>query len=214
MEGKNYFINRLNNFIDPSFQIPLKKRIDFLKELKNLINFSNEKFKEFTTPTVNNNKIYNGSTLHIDTIFNPITKVNYIIEENENILVNNTIEKYSFVENLTTLINSNKYIEKNFPYLKQCIPDLFNNSLYNSYVKGTIANTNLGDEKQLLDYIEKTSIIDLDKFYPLKNKSLKHTIILEIWTNGSIHPRDALIFTFQHLSFLFLNCKSSIRQLF
>ena len=42
----------------------------------------------------------------------------------------------------------------------------------------------------------------------LQNKSttqIKHNVILEIWTNGSIHPRDALYSGFKHLISLFSN---------
>jgi DNA-directed RNA polymerase alpha subunit len=33
----------------------------------------------------------------------------------------------------------------------------------------------------------------------LKKETIKHNIILEIWTNGSIHPRDALYQGFKML---------------
>jgi len=45
--------------------------------------------------------------------------------------------------------------------------------------------------------------------HPLKNNDSLHNIILEIWTNGSLHPRDALSLAFQNLSFLFLNMQKT-----
>jgi len=35
------------------------------------------------------------------------------------------------------------------------------------------------------------------------NVSPKQVVLLEIWTNGSLHPRDALLMAFKNLSYTF-----------
>ena len=41
----------------------------------------------------------------------------------------------------------------------------------------------------------------------LKTEGLKHNITLEIWTNGSLHPREAMYQAFKHLVTLFSKLK-------
>jgi DNA-directed RNA polymerase subunit alpha len=52
----------------------------------------------------------------------------------------------------------------------------------------------------------------LSKNLTLKNKtldSLNYKIILELWTNGSIHPRDAISYAFKELVSTFLNLEKA-----
>jgi hypothetical protein len=64
---------------------------------------------------------------------------------------------------------------------------------------------------ELINYIDTFSDSELLSSYrslhPLSliKKGSLHTIILEIWTNGSLHPREALSSAFSNLASLFLH---------
>lgn len=162
----------------------------------------------------------NASPLNIDAVFSPIKKVNYIIEVSENKIVNNSNKKYSFMDNISNLMESGDFYKKNFPFLttgysaytaaKTALPLGFTGGVPQS---GSVGSKNaLRDQnvmQDLLEYVETYSTDELwsssRSLHPLRKEGALHTIILEIWTNGSLHPREALSMAFSHLTSLFLN---------
>lgn len=222
MEGKNYFIQKSNSLIDSSL---IKKRENLLNDLKDLLISSKTshkvklKSKNDLEPRPSKNSFRNSSFLNIDAIFNPVTKVNYIIEVSENQLVKNALDKSAFVDDLTSLLNSSVLLKKNLPFLKTLFSNLkaYNNEVFSAdRVGGTEYQKNTPQTESFdsfmnhfLDYVDNLSTTEFSQMStslnPLKKGGTKHNIILEIWTNGSQHPRDALSNAFYNLSFLFLN---------
>ena len=159
----------------------------------------------------------NSKELFLDSIFNPINKVNYIIETNDLKLTESKLQKAlkfsEFYETIKKL--------KNFKVPSATISE--------AEQEGTLRDTLLEDSKILFPFenykdiqnlpnqIEKefktssikeefNNLFELnDKLKFLKTESVTHNIILEIWTNGSIHPRDALYQAFTNLVKLFSN---------
>lgn len=56
---------------------------------------------------------------------------------------------------------------------------------------------------------EKTEVIPNSNVLQTNSNSLNHKIILEIWTNGSIHPREAISYAFKNLVSTFLNLEKA-----
>jgi DNA-directed RNA polymerase subunit alpha len=56
---------------------------------------------------------------------------------------------------------------------------------------------------------QNTDIIAKSKDLQKISNSLNHKIILEIWTNGSIHPREAISYAFKNLVSTFLNLEKA-----
>jgi DNA-directed RNA polymerase alpha subunit len=137
------------------------------------------------------NLFMNATPLNIDTVFNPVTKVNYIIEANENYLVDSLHKKTTFIDEISSLLESSKYLKTNFPFL-------------NNVVSSETLN-----EKEITNIIDTLSTSEFNflanSMHPLKRESTPHTILLEIWTNGSLHPRDALSIGLNNLTSVFLN---------
>ncbi len=131
---------------------------------------------------------HESKALNLDCIFNPVTKVSYIIQDFDNQVVNDFYDNMTFINQISSLIESSHFLNKNFPYLTKEI------SL---------------NKKSVLDFVEiytKSEIKEICNYlHPLKKQNSLHHIILEIWTNGSIHPREALLFGLQNLSTTFLN---------
>ncbi len=150
----------------------------------------------------------NSKPLVIDAIFNPINKINYIIETNDFKESPSKLqlsgETAQLNEMLNTNSNSNSFLSLNGSnedtHLKTAIQDNFQLS---------------GNKKESLNKIsseivqsEIETILDLkSEINMLKKDSIKHNLILEIWTNGSIHPRDALYQSFKSLIKLFSKLK-------
>nr|UZA61381.1 RNA polymerase alpha subunit [Chlorogonium euchlorum] len=234
----------------------------------------------------------NASPLNIDAIFNPIKKVNYIIEVSENKIVNKNNEKYNLTNNLSTLIESGDFYKTNFPffgtgtffllknneinlplseekedgnfrnaslaltlseeleierpygeqktatynliplgskalltpkeslYMRQNINSEGANNKFNGLLptKGGLLRADQKKFSQtfmqnLLEYVETYSTDELlntsRSLHPLRKESVLHTVILEIWTNGSLHPREALSIAFSHLTKLFMNLEKT-----
>jgi DNA-directed RNA polymerase alpha subunit len=199
MEGKGYLIQKNNSFIDYNL---VKKRSNFLNELsyqtlksdtffkksqlpeENLISGAHDSFSK----TLKKANFQENKPLNLDCIFNPVTKVSYIIEDFNNKVITDFHDNMTFINDISSLIESSHYLNKNFPYLTKEI------SL---------------NKKSILDFLEiytKSEIKEISNYlHPLKKPNSLHNIILEIWTNGSIHPREALYFGFQNLSTTFLN---------
>jgi DNA-directed RNA polymerase alpha subunit len=148
----------------------------------------------------------NSNPLTIDAVFNPITKVNYIIEVNdfkaatEKIQISvETNELYEIIKNpsLSEEISLNNNFEKE---LKKYMES---NLIYNP-------NMDLVPSQfpSAIDQTELETILELKReINNLKKQTVKHNLTLEIWTNGSIHPRDALYEAFKNLIKLFSNLK-------
>lgn len=181
-----------------------------------------------------NKKDYIGGTafksatqLFLDTVFNPVTKVNYIIEAIESKSLTNNHIKSSLVDDLTNFLETSNMCKTNFPLKKLSTRDKTQKK------KKTLKNINVSfsakheftslsplttartqkQHKKIIEIMNRYLDFELNIFstslHPLKNNDSLHNIILEIWTNGSLHPRDALSLAFQNLSFLFLNMQKT-----
>lgn len=185
----------------------------------------------------------NSKQLNIDAVFNPVTKVNYVIEKSDNYIVESFNEKYNLIENLTSFLDSSTFLEINFPY--------FHKKWGTGISETSIDKENLAENKDpealyrkdmsqnLLDYVTNLSSSDLDMLCTPENDSHytgieipsfvsesilpitvdkdsfeqlfpsglktnpKEVILLEIWTNGTLHPRDALLMALNNLSYTF-----------
>lgn len=264
----------LDNFLEEEgetssvYQSITKKRQNLLKQLKTLILTSEDaKKRKLSTENVfkgiPQKQVFEKKTnrfsskekskqLNIDAVFNPVTKVNYIIEGMDNYIVENMYEKYKAIENLTSFIDSSTFLTNNFPYFKEIWSQKNNTMLKNSSFADENTNKSLPDSdkttlsKDLIDYVtslSKTELASLctpegnshykgiglssftaksqlssqlntdyvkDVFESNVNIYSKQIIFLEIWTNGSIHPRDALSMAFQNLAYAFNIDKSKI----
>ena len=262
-----------------------KKRQNVLKELKKIINLGKEecisseegvytpkpfsKEKRFS----NHNSLFEKKEklssltkertkpLSIDAVFNPITKVNYIIEDIENSRVEKAYENVKTIENFTTFLDSSLFLKTNFPYFhpiiensqkntirkgreekeereereendvlreeknrvkKQAIArDCFHyiTSLSNTDLKSLCTSEGKSHYKGIglslfspeLQFKEQRSkdIFDSDSFEANESNEFnvhflkRQIILLEIWTNGSIHPREALTMAFKNLASTF-----------
>jgi DNA-directed RNA polymerase alpha subunit len=148
----------------------------------------------------------NSNPLTIDAVFNPITKVNYIIEINDfkaaaskmQISVE-TNELYEMIKNpnLSEEVSLNNNFEKELKkYMENSLSYNPNMDLVGSQIPNAI------------DQTELETILELKReINNLKKQTVKHNLTLEIWTNGSIHPRDALYQAFKNLIKLFSNLK-------
>jgi len=139
-------------------------------------------------------EIKNSTSLNLDTIFNPITKVSYMIEDFDNKIVEDLNDKANFVNDISNLIDSSQHLKKNLPFLTQEI----------------FLDQNQNEISKLVDTYSISEIKKLSSsLHPLKKHNSLHNVVLEIWTNGSIHPRDALYIAFDKLSSAFLNMKKT-----
>lgn len=223
MEGKSYLIQKNTDFINYSM---VKKRRLLLKNLKDLVSKSNissknqlvlkealnaqslttrllsskDKKKDETHIDQPLNDFKNASPLNIDAVFNPIKKVNYIIEVNDNNIVNYSNEKNSFIDEISSFMESGDLYKRSFPFLT---------NTFSGILPEKLNFNNLNVMKNLIDYVESYSTEELwtdsRSLHPLRKDGLLHNVILEIWTNGSIHPREALSLSFANLTNLFLN---------
>lgn len=199
------------------------------------------------------NKSQTFKLLNVDPVFNPINKVNYIIEVNEHKIVEKAFEKSNIIENSYEILNAsshpsfqndlnnydsqstnlilnklNSFVEKpvlryfeNLLNYKTNLARLKNRSLKMTEVRKKVQqpinltvqnldniNQILGLKNQIVNTNHDASSIDLSIMNPsLKTEGLKHNITLEIWTNGSLHPREAMYQAFKHLVMLFSKLK-------
>lgn len=152
---------------------------------------------------LNNNRkkvFFNVNSLNIDAIFNPITKVNYIIEVNDFKIAQNRLQtSFKIAELYETLAgiwpeSKTKHIIGDFDNTKNSAQVIENSSLKKMTSTGSPELTTLLELNQELSALTKENI--------------KHNITLEIWTNGSLHPRDALNQAFKNLIKTFLQLKN------
>lgn len=257
MEGKNYILAK--TILEDEL---LKKRESVLNSLKEFLTIADDQSdsktaasgtKKSSNVLAQGTFVKNGTQLFLDAIFNPVTKVNYIIEINENKLVENSNKKYSIAEDLSALINSKDELKSVFPFLlqsgKSTADDFkplnkdFTGGLLEAKPskskktslrpQGAVPSAGAAQEskttgiaestpksadqtKELIEYIENVTssgtndlMIFNSCFHPLKKENVTHSINLEIWTNGSLHPRDALYTAFNTLSNVFLNLQKT-----
>ena len=171
--------------------------------------------------TISMNKktlFFNSNPLNIDAVFNPINKVNYIIDVND---FKTTASKIQFSSETSELYemfkNNNSLKPKYFDPIKKRETDLKNfiqkqlcpNPPYGGVNgdKSIISSSStLKWDSEISEEIE--NILDIkSEINILKKETTKHNITLEIWTNGSLHPRDALYQSFKHLIKIFSKLK-------
>ena len=186
----------------PSINLALKdRRANVSKKKINNIRFFKQKPESI---------FFNSNPLIIDAIFNPVIKVNYLIEVNDFKMTQNFLESSLQTSELFELLNISKtnirvgnsnqlptstnLEEQSFPFsptdwqVDSIIPGS-TKSLENIYQ--TIYNKNPKFLETLLSIKHEMNL--------LKREIPKHNIILEIWTNGSMHPRDAIYQAFKNL---------------
>jgi len=250
-----------NNF-KPNDKFKDDKMVELNKDTKvsNLgseMRKSSQFVKPFLDKNINTEPFYNNSKqLNIDAVFSPVTKVNYIIEGYDNYIVQSFNEKFKLIENLTSFLDSAKFLETNFPYFSKQLKteDVEQTSSSSKIVSEDKifknSDTEKNDEfsqkfisKKLLDYVTNLSTSELailstpegyshfkgigipssftESIIPSKlnlepfgesfqsglNTNSKQVVLLEIWTNGSLHPRDALLMAFKNLSYTFSSDK-------
>jgi DNA-directed RNA polymerase alpha subunit len=272
---KNYYnyLNKKNKTIlDTKYFVRSKA---FFKQDQNL---GLKKKESIGQPKTDSFK--NLNLLNVDAVFNPINKVNYIIEVNEHKIVENAFEKSNIMEDSYKLINSSFHpsfkettpflneasltkkvnIEKSKPLLSKsglrCLENLLNYQINLARLKNlrykkkiSLNKTELNDKKEssfdlITNKIDSNrnakiketwvgnNLENIDQIIELKNQAtfekinpivnskgvdlwisnkkkdaLKHNIIIEIWTNGSLHPREAMYQAFKHLIKLFSKLK-------
>jgi len=214
-------------------------------------------------------------TLTLDAVFNPVTKVNYIIEGIDNSLVAQSYENLKAIENLTSFLDSSLFLKTHFPSFhpigeeiqkhilrkereereereenalsreekmraktKAVARDCFHyiTSLSNAELKSLCTSEGkshykgIGLENSANSFSPQSHSADAEPVHSPPPRSphndqgqtgfepnafeskesrsrppdvffLKRQIILlEIWTNGSIHPREALTMAFKNLA--------------
>ncbi len=202
-----------------------------LEEKKRLNNFwqnGKRKANQVLSVDVINEK---SKQLNIDAVFNPVTKVNYIIEGYENYIVESYNDKVKGIEDLTSFLDSSVFLETNYPFLssagressfskKAVSENSPTNKLLDSLIEGSkIPSSTLMNLCTSEGYSHYKGI-GIPSSYPKLtvpsalpknfsnletciNTGSKQIIVLEIWTNGSLHPREALSMAFKSLSSIF-----------
>lgn len=228
-EGKNYIIQKASKKNHPSQLAPgqvaldgpnFQKRCLLLRKIKQIsgVSFVSNLKKPLNK---SNNKNYadfsNSNPLPLDAVFAPVRKVNYIIEYSEHKTIDTC---FSYSKEINELLNFLK------PLLPVNELDGSNNPLTSlkSQTQKTFfsvkRHTSLDPRTKRGEFItkdtsdkEKRLKSSLNEILDIKNQltsinlstervipsSIKHNVIIEIWTNGSIHPREALYQGLQHL---------------
>jgi len=197
------FLNEIKNFLPPTFpSVSLRETEGSSRGAKQLsFESQNQGFMNKQTRVVlsqNKNKnmnssiTYNNSSINLDTVFNPVTKVSYIIEDFENKIVDDSNKKVNFVNDVSSLIESSHYLKTNLPFLTKEI------ALNQTEISKFVDTYSTFEIQKLSSYL-----------HPLKKQSSLNSITLEIWTNGSLHPRDALYMAFEKLASVFLSMEKT-----
>lgn len=167
------------------------------------------------------------NSLNIDAIFNPITKVNYIIETNDFKIAQNklqtsfnTSELYDTLAGLWPQPHKKNLISEIGPmgqynnvYDRIGI-DIQNESISPTGEKTLYSKTPIQQNLSInlltaSNKYELTNLLQLNhELSALTKETIKHNIILEIWTNGSMHPRDALNQALINLIKIFVKLKN------
>jgi hypothetical protein len=168
---------------------------------------------------------FNSSPLTIDSIFNPVTKVNYIIEVNDFKISQDQFSKSNETSELLELLNVSKietklvdFTNNFFDSNTEKIPTIKKNSVinyspkaernksselnYQSSLSNSIIYSNNVSNTTTIPVLQ--NLLEIKHEINLIKKDIpKHNIIFEIWTNGSIHPRDAIYQGFKNLVRIF-----------
>jgi DNA-directed RNA polymerase alpha subunit len=135
----------------------------------------------------------NSTSLHLDAVFSPVTKVNYIILENDQFIVEKYNEKRDVVNALSSFISSHAFYFQNVEKKKK------RNTSSDPFPSF--------NKEEVYSFVDSLSTLELSNLtrsiHPLKKESSKQHVVLEIWTNGSLHPRDALSSALKSLSLTF-----------
>lgn len=165
--------------------------------------------KQVYSQTLNKKMVFlNSNPLTIDAIFNPITKINYIIDTHD---FKTSSEKFQISFETSDLFE----MFKNPSSLNEfSIPDFLEKDLKTYLNSHPIYKPqdvlSINKIPNSLSQNELETLLELKRdLNSLKKDTLKHNLILEIWTNGSIHPRDALYQGFKSLIKLFSNLKKT-----
>ncbi len=230
MEGKGYIIQK--NLVAPSLSLHvldsakpkglaalreptseqneihnrlITKRTEFVNQLEKSLNI-NERKKQTSTNNINTSNyttnFVNSKPLNLDCVFNPVTKVSYIIEDFNNKLINDFNYSFNFANDVTSLVESSYYLQNLNSHNEKSKFDKAQTIAEHTILSQNIVN--------LVDSYSKDEIQELLTYLnnpPLQKPKSLNNIVLEIWTNGGIHPREALTVGFQNLSSLFLNFK-------
>ena len=151
---------------------------------------------------------FKANPLNIDAIFNPIKKVNYIIEINDfkaapqkMLYEIETSELYEMLKNSNLL--SSTILEKELDNTR--VESKNWNKMMATHFASNLKVSELSYPKGKVDI---DHILEIKReLNSLKKETTKHNITLEIWTNGSIHPRDALYQGFKNLINIFVKLK-------
>jgi DNA-directed RNA polymerase alpha subunit len=148
----------------------------------------------------------NSNPLTIDAVFNPITKVNYIIEVNDFKAATGKMQISAETNELYEMIKNPNLSEEfslNQNFEKELKKYMESHLIYNPSIDLVPSQF-----PSAIDPTELERILELKReLNNLKKQTVKHNLTLEIWTNGSIHPRDALYQAFKNLIKLFSNLK-------
>jgi DNA-directed RNA polymerase alpha subunit len=141
---------------------------------------------------------FNANPLSIDAIFNPIKKVNYIIEINDFKTAPSKMQTSFETSELYEMLKSSNLLSST------AVEKDLKNSIQSQFRAGKQIKASLSEVgKQEID-----NILEMKReINALKKETTKHNITLEVWTNGSIHPRDALYQGFKNLIKLFAKLK-------
>nr|ALO21497.1 alpha subunit of RNA polymerase [Lobochlamys culleus] len=137
-----------------------------------------------------------SNILEIDALFMPVTKVNYIIESSEqfnDILGSNNLDVFVPAQFLNNKEDKKKkklvvnhFFKSESPF--GLCPKGLGSRI--AKIKTKKMNGNLLNKTPFIIKKPKTAQTKID---------FKHNVILEIWTNGSINPKQALFFSLKNL---------------
>lgn len=171
-----------------------------------------EKFERFCTDGELDNPILLNSDQNLTNMFNLSAvgrqrlRFGLRFANSLNNSINNNSSRTNYTSSTFDKLNKELAKESSFITNSSLVKKDIQNKNQN-FVAKQQKTPNVGKIKQNL---KNFSDIYLANFVTenLQNKSttqIKHNVILEIWTNGSIHPRDALYSGFKHLISLFSN---------
>ena len=149
----------------------------------------------------------------IDSVFNPVNKVNFTIEHSDyktaverlnhsdeisefyKIIRASNSRTFQFFSQLTAKTKKKKGLNLDSSYPSYGTSFSLKESIEKQKGFSLLSDTKTDSLNLFLDYQRELNL--------LKNNTPKDNILLEIWTNGSLHPRDALNQTFMNLMEVF-----------
>jgi DNA-directed RNA polymerase alpha subunit len=198
---RRFLLQKINQYFLSSNQ----ENGDYSSILKNK-NFLNNSLKP-------NSNFSNSNPLTLDSVFAPVTKVNYIIEYSEHKTIDTS---FAYSKEVTELSNFLKPL-KNLNAVSEANTVLLNGNNNNLSEKSSVLSSLKENNKvfkvasnsssslgELLEIKKELSYINASQEY-VKPSSIKHNVIIEIWTNGSLHPREALYQGLKNLVQVFSN---------